>query len=98
MVADTVNPLPITRAAWRAVAAGAQVPWVEIEVVCSDPVEHRRRVEHRRSDVAGLRLPTWDDVVQRPYEPRDEAHIVIDTAGQSVEQCGVVLQGQLAMW
>src|SRR5262245_36029931 len=36
VVADTVNPLQITRAAWRAVAARAGVPFVEIEVVCSN--------------------------------------------------------------
>src|SRR5258708_37608840 len=43
VVADSVNPLEITRQAWRAVAAGAQVTAVEVEIVCSDPVEHRRR-------------------------------------------------------
>jgi predicted kinase len=98
VVADTVNPLQITRAAWREVAARAQVPFVEVEVVCSDPAEHRRRVERRQGDITGLRLPTWEDVVQRPYEMWGDAHIVIDTAGQSVEQSRAAMQGMLDAW
>ena len=37
VVADSVNPLPITREAWRAVAGRAGVPVLEIEVVCYRP-------------------------------------------------------------
>jgi predicted kinase len=92
VVADTVNPLQITRDAWRAVAAGAQVSFVEVEVVCSDPAEHRRRVERRRGDISGLRLPSWDDVLRREYEWWEEDHIVVDTAGQSAEQSIATLQ------
>src|SRR5262245_25385969 len=36
VVADSVNPLAITRAAWRAVARDAGVAIVEVEVICSD--------------------------------------------------------------
>lgn len=96
VVADTVNPLQITRAAWRDVAAGAQTPFVEIEVICSEPIEHRRRVESRRSDIAGLQPPTWEDVQRRAYEPWDEVHFVLDTAGQSVEQSKAALQRLLS--
>jgi predicted kinase len=86
VVADSVNPLAITRTAWRAVATGAGGPFVEIEVICSDRAEHRRRVEGRVTDITGLRLPTWDDVVRREYEPWSSGHIVIDTAGATVDQ------------
>jgi predicted kinase len=92
VVADMVNPLLVTRAAWRAVAVEAQVPFVEVEVVCSDPAEHRRRVERRRSDIVGLRLPTWDDVLRREYEAWETVRIVVDTAGQRVEQSIAALQ------
>ncbi|MDO9714111.1 AAA family ATPase [Paracraurococcus lichenis] len=51
VVADCVNPLTVTRAAWRSVAAAASSPIVEIEVVCSDPAEHRCRVETRTVDI-----------------------------------------------
>src|SRR5271166_2574544 len=44
VVADSVNPLNITRDAWLSVAADASKDAIEIEVICSDPSEHRRRV------------------------------------------------------
>jgi hypothetical protein len=44
--------------AWREAAGRAGAPWTEIEVVCSDAAEHRRRVETRRSDIAGRAHPT----------------------------------------
>jgi predicted kinase len=96
VVADSVNPLELTRAAWRDVAARAGVPYVEIEVVCSDAAEHRERVEGRSADIAGFRLPTWDEVVRRVYEPWDAEHVVIDTAGRTVEQSLTALRGALA--
>jgi predicted kinase len=86
VIADSVNPLQITRDAWIGVADRAQVRAVEVEVVCSDPEQHKRRVETLASDVEGLRLPTWQEVVSREYEPWDRPHIVIDTASQSVAE------------
>lgn len=52
VVADCVNPLEVTRDAWAAVAAEVGCPLLNIEVVRSDPAEHRRRVEARRADSA----------------------------------------------
>lgn len=80
VVADSVNPIAATRDAWRRVAEEASASIVEIEVVCSDPVEHRRRVETRTVDVPGLVPPTWQEVVDRDYEPWDRQRILIDTA------------------
>ena len=71
VVADSVNPLAVTRDAWHQVAATTSSEIVEIEVVCSDIAEHRRRVETRSVDVPGLALPCWQDVVERDYEPWD---------------------------
>ena len=85
VVADSVNPLSVTRESWVDVTRRAQVRSIEIEVQCSDPNEHRRRVEARISDIPGLRLPTWQDVVSREYHPWTHEHMVIDTAGRSVE-------------
>ena len=86
VVADSVNPLTITRAAWREVASQAGVAFVEIEVICSDAGEHRTRVESRTSDIAGLRLPTWEQVRARTYDPWDTAPLVIDTSGRTQNQ------------
>ena len=84
VIADSVNPIEVTRAAWRQVAQRAGTRCVEIEIVCSDLAEHRRRAETRRADIAGHRLPTWQAILDREYEPW-QANIVVDTAGQRVE-------------
>jgi predicted kinase len=84
VIADCVNPLAITRQAWRRVASNSGARIFEVEVTCSDPAEHRRRVESRSTDIAGLKLPSWDDILRREYEPWDRPRVVIDTAGRSV--------------
>ena len=80
VIADTVNPIQITRSAWREVAVLRKVPFVEIEVICSNKAEHQSRVETRLADIEGFHLPTWNDVVTREYEPWETANIIIDTA------------------
>jgi predicted kinase len=86
VVADCVNPWPLTRDEWRAVAARADVRSVEVEIVCSDVDEHRRRVESRRADIDGHRPPTWTEVVARDYRPWTSERVVIDTALLDVDQ------------
>ena len=86
VIADSVNPIELTRDAWIAVAKRAQVAAIEIEVVCSDIVEHRRRVEGRVANFQGLRLPTWQEIIHRDYSPWHRHRILIDTADRSVEQ------------
>ncbi len=85
VVADCVNPWPLTRNQWRTVADRSGVPAVDVEIVCSDTGEHRRRVETRAADIAGHRLPTWQEVLERDYRPWNVERIVIDTARLSVE-------------
>ena len=84
VVADCVNPVQISRDAWIGVANRVQARAVEVEILCSDPQEHRQRAENRIADIPGLRLPTWDEVVSREYEPWQREHVVIDTARRSV--------------
>jgi len=99
VVADCVNPVSATRQAWRAVAAAVPVAAVEVEVVCSDAAEHRRRVETRSLDLPGLVPPTWAEIEAEVrtggYEPWDRARIVVDTARGSVAQAVRALRGQL---
>ena len=87
VVADSVNPIEITRRAWREVAVAASSPFLEIEVVCSDPSEHRRRVEMRVNDIPGLKLPTWGQVVGREYKTWRSANLILDTAVLSAAEC-----------
>jgi len=86
VIADTVNPIKITRLAWRNVAESLGIPYVEIEVICSDNNEHRRRVETRTADIPDFILPTWEQVRNREYDVWDRDHIIIDTALQTVEE------------
>ncbi|MFX4220724.1 MAG: AAA family ATPase [Thalassobaculum sp.] len=87
VVADSVNPIELTRDAWRAVATAAGVEGVDVEVVCSDRDEHRRRVESRAPHRPGARNPTWQQVIDRHYAPWSRNRVVIDTAGRTVEDC-----------
>lgn len=87
VVADSVNDCAITRDAWRAAGLGAGARVVELELLCSDPAEHRRRVETRPTEVPGLVPPDWAAVMGRDYEPWTRPPRRIDTAGRSVEDC-----------
>jgi predicted kinase len=80
VVADCVNPVLASRVGWRQTASQKSACIVEIEVICSDVALHRKRVETRTSDINRLKLPTWDEVVNREYEPWDREHLVLDTA------------------
>ena len=62
VVADCVNPWPLTREAWRAVAQRAQGQSLDVEITCSDAGEHRRRVESRLADAANVSV---DEAVRR---------------------------------
>jgi predicted kinase len=84
VIADSVNPIRLSRDAWIGVAHRADARAVEVEVICSDPQLHRQRVETRSVDIRGLSLPTWEKVISREYEPWEREHIVVDTAGRSV--------------
>jgi hypothetical protein len=96
VVADSCNPIELTRAEWEAVAGKSGADCVNIEVVCSDRDEHRRRVEGRASTVKGLELPTWHEVVDREYAPWTSSRIVIDTALRTENECFDELASLLA--
>lgn len=79
VVADSCNPWELTRREWEAVATENGARFVNIEVVCSDREEHRRRVETRG-------WPAWSDVENREYHPWTGERVIIDTAGRTAEQ------------
>ena len=84
VIADCVNPWRLTRDAWRSVAERAGVAALDVEIVCSDVTEHKRRVESRKGDIVGHALPTWHDVAQRDYHAWDRDRLVVDTAVSDV--------------
>ena len=86
VIADCVNPVLASRIGWRETALRCRARPVEIEIVCSDPAEHRRRVEDRVADIEGLILPNWDEITSKPYEPWDQNPLVLDAAGTSIDR------------
>ena len=78
VIADCVNPISFSRSAWRQVSRDAHVPCLELELVCSDRVEHQRRVEERHSQDSAT--PDWQRVLNRHYEPRQADCLELDTA------------------
>jgi predicted kinase len=96
VIADAVNPVREAREAWRNVALRAGASLLEVELICSQRYEHRRRVESRTADIEGHRLPDWPAVEQRHYEAWDREHLAIDTAARTPEQVVAVIVSEIA--
>ncbi len=95
VVVDAVSPLSTIRAAWRAIAESTCSDILEVEIVCSDASEHRRRVESRQADISGHILPTWDEVQRREYEPWTTNRLVIDSAQMSASDAASMILNSL---
>lgn len=89
VVADAVSAVEAARAGWRGTAARAGAVLRVIETICPDPIEHRRRVETRVSDLVGFVVPTWQQVeaAAATYEPRTDDRLVLDTHRDDVATC-----------
>ena len=87
VVADSCNPINLTRNEWENVAKTNNSIFINIEIICSNKDEHRKRIKSRISEIEGLKLPTWNDVENREYHQWKTNRIVIDTANKTVEMC-----------
>jgi len=96
VIADSVNPLQITRQAWRNVAERAGTKSIDIEITCSDLEEHRRRVETRHGDIPGHRLPDWAEVVAREYHAWDRDRVIVDTSTDTIEAAVAKVRARLS--
>ena len=86
VIADSCNPVQLTRKEWGEVAIKAGAEFVNIEIICSDLDEHRQRIETRMSDIKNLSLPSWQEVINREYHNWEETiRIVIDTSCKTEE-------------
>jgi len=85
VVADSCNPVELTRTEWEDVARTNGATHLNIEVCCTDKAEHQKRVETRISSIPNHNIPTWADVEQRLYHPWTKERIVVDTCGKSVD-------------
>ena len=96
VIVDSCNPIRLTRDEYEDVARSAGADFRNIEVVCSDEDEHRRRVESRDSDIPGLKLPSWEDVRRREFHPWHKERIVVDTAAKTADESLAELVAALA--
>lgn len=86
VIADSCNPIELTRSEWNEVAIKSKASFVNIEVVCSDILEHRRRVDNRAPTIEGHKLPTWEDVENREYHSWGDDRLIMDTAGKTISE------------
>ncbi|MEP4978249.1 AAA family ATPase [Ascidiaceihabitans sp.] len=87
VIADSVNPVEITRNLWAETAVFGHALLLNVEVVCSDKALHRNRVEVRASDIQGLVVPTWQQVSDRTFEPWLEDRVLVDTSINDIDEC-----------
>ncbi len=97
VIIDAVSPVEPARQMWRNVAADNAVPMDVIEVVCSNEVLHRQRIEKRVRNIPGMSEITWERVQERKreYEPWQEQHLTLDSVNSPdtlVEQAMTYIQ------
>ncbi len=95
VVSDSCNPIELTRNEWEEVAKNCGCDYVNIEVLCSNQVEHKHRVETRESEIDNFVLPVWKQVINREYQPWIKCHIQIDTANRTVEESFAELKAKI---
>ena len=84
VVADCVNALQASRAAWEKVAQDCGAAFLLVHLVCQDANEHRRRVRERQADIDSQVLPTWEEVLElRCDPPPAQRTLLIDTSACS---------------
>ena len=86
VVSDSCNPIDITRKEWEEVARKSNSIFVNIEVLCSNKEEHKKRIETRKNEIKGLKLPTWEEIANREYHSWKSDRIIIDTASKSIKE------------
>lgn len=87
VIADSCNPIELTRREWKQVALATGTNYTNIQIICSDVQEHRRRVETRLSTASPINSPTWTEVINREYHDWTIPRIVIDTAYKTEIEC-----------
>lgn len=92
VVAESVNPLQASRDAWRNAAFRVDAHVIEVEIVCSDVDEHRRRAEERVCDLPGLDKQTWEQITSRYYDLWERDRVVVDTGVLSIAESTRVIQ------
>jgi predicted kinase len=81
VIVDAVNAVEPARQMWRDLAASYAAVLRWIEVVCSDPDVHRRRLERRSRGDEAVSEPIWEGVQIRrgEYERWTDDRLTLDT-------------------
>lgn len=87
VIADTVNPINTTRQWWAKAAQATHAVLLNVEIICEDKKEHRRRVEARENDLDGLILPSWQEIEIRRFDPWTEERLTLDSGKLSLPEC-----------
>jgi predicted kinase len=85
VIADSCNPIQLTRTEWEDIANLSGANFENIEIICSDKKIHRHRIENRTSTIKNLILPKWQDVETREYHLWNTSRHIIDTANKTIE-------------
>ena len=80
VISDQCNPWKLTRDHYNNVAIKNNCKHINIEIICTDKEEHKKRIEDRG-------YPKWEEINKWGYDQWDEEHIVIDTANRTIEEC-----------
>ena len=92
VVADSCNPVELTRLEWNNVAREAKAIAINIEIICSD------YAEHRNPEIPGMPLPSWDEIQTREYQQWTKTHhLTLDTAGRTAIQSSAELMKLLQL-
>lgn len=95
VVADSCNPIELTRREWEDVAEAEGAKFLNVEIVCSDSAEHRRRLENRANSTPNMTAPDWEEVIAREYHSWSVPRVIIDTAGRSPDASYAQLRAHL---
>lgn len=95
VVADSCNPIKLTRHEWQEVALSNDSSYTNIEVICSDTEQHKKRIKERKCDIPGMGLPSWKEVEEREYDFWDGGRILIDTANKNSDESFIELLSKL---
>lgn len=95
VIADTVNPIEISRKLWVKTASDGGAYLMNVEVICSDKALHRKRVETRISDIDDLVVPDWQAVSNRTFEPWQCSRMIVDTSRESNDESAVKIAAEM---
>lgn len=73
LMIDSVNPLHESRRMFRQLKDRMNADMIQFELKIKNSSLHQSRVENRKADLHTLKVPDWNDVLNRSYDQWDES-------------------------